>query len=56
MKLAQKEIDPAVGSNRLPVWDDEPNLPYVRAMVKETLRWRPVNKFGMPHALMEDDW
>ncbi|KAI5843189.1 cytochrome P450 [Tricharina praecox] len=52
----QDELDRVVGSDRLPTWDDEQNLPYIRAMVKEILRWRPVNKFGMNHALSEDDW
>ncbi|KAK4944644.1 hypothetical protein LTR10_016078 [Elasticomyces elasticus] len=56
VKEAQEEIERVVGSNRLPVWEDEKNLPYVRALVKEVLRWRPVNKFGMPHATSEDDW
>lgn len=53
---AQQEIDQVVGSTRLPSWEDEVNLPYVRALVKEVLRWRPVNKFGMPHCTSEDDW
>lgn len=53
---AQEEIDRVVGSGRMPSWEDEQNLPYVRALVKETLRWRPVNKFGMPHYTSEDDW
>ena len=55
-RAAQKEIDSVVGPNRVPDWDDEKNLPFVRALVKEVLRWRPVNKFGMPHATSEDDW
>ncbi|KAL3426703.1 cytochrome P450 oxidoreductase [Phlyctema vagabunda] len=53
---AQEEIDKVVGSKRLPTFEDEKNLPYVRAMVKEVLRWRAVNKFGMMHATSEDDW
>ncbi|KAF5576029.1 cytochrome P450 monooxygenase [Fusarium pseudocircinatum] len=56
MKRGQEELDRVVGSGRLPQWEDEKDLPYVRAMIKETLRWRPVNKFGMYHALTEDDW
>lgn len=55
-KAAQEEIDRVVGPDRLPNFSDEENLPYLRAMIKETLRWRPVNKFGMFHALTEDDW
>jgi cytochrome P450 len=53
---AQAEIDAVVGSDRMPGFEDEASLPYVRAMVKEVLRWRPVNKFGMTHATSEDDW
>ena len=25
-------------------------------LIAELLRWRPVNKFGMNHAVIEDDW
>lgn len=56
LKKAQSELDQVVGSGRLPSWEDEKNLPYVRALVKEVLRWRPVNKFGMPHCTSADDW
>ncbi|KFY79218.1 hypothetical protein V499_01753 [Pseudogymnoascus sp. VKM F-103] len=56
VKKAQAEIDEIVGSERLPVFEDEKLLPYTRSIVKETLRWRAVNKFGMMHATSEDDW
>lgn len=56
LKKAQEEIDRVVGPDRLPQWDDEKGLPFIRAMIKETLRWRPVNKFGMYHSSTEDDW
>ncbi|KAJ9132445.1 Cytochrome P450 [Pleurostoma richardsiae] len=56
MKKAQDEIDRVIGGARLPGFDDEKDLPFVRAMIKETLRWRPVNKYGMYHASTEDDW
>lgn len=56
MKRAQDELDSVVGTERMPTWEDEEKLPYVRALVKEVLRWRPVNKFGMPHCTTEDDW
>ncbi|KAM0812515.1 putative Cytochrome P450 [Seiridium cardinale] len=55
-KIAQEEVDRVIGSDRLPTWEDEKQLPYVRAMIKEVLRWRPVNKFGMFHATSEEDW
>ncbi|KAJ9161964.1 Cytochrome P450 [Coniochaeta hoffmannii] len=56
LKKAQEEMDRVVGPDRLPQWDDEKDLPYLRAMIKETLRWRPVNKYGMYHSSTEDDW
>ncbi|KAL1642588.1 hypothetical protein SLS58_005357 [Diplodia intermedia] len=55
-RRAQEEIDRVVGPERLPAWEDEQALPYTRALIKEVLRWRPVNKFGMVHASSEDDW
>lgn len=44
----QQEIDEVVG-DRLPSFDDWPNLPTVRAAIKETLRWRPVVPGGKLH-------
>ena len=54
---AWEELDRVVGSDRAPTWTDEPNLPYVRAIIKETLRWRPVAVLGgQPHASIKDDY
>jgi cytochrome P450 len=53
---AHAELDAVVGRERLPTFADYPHLPYVRAMVKEILRWRPVAPLAAPHRLMEDDW
>jgi cytochrome P450 len=54
---AQEELDRVVGSSRLPTWSDEPNLPYCAAVIKETLRWRPVAVMGgTPHASIRDDF
>lgn len=53
---SQEEIDKVIGSERMPGFEDEKYLPYIRALIKETLRWRAVNKFGMTHATSEDDW
>ncbi|TVY25635.1 Cytochrome P450 monooxygenase [Lachnellula hyalina] len=55
-KKAQEELDRVIGSERMPDFEDEKQLPYIRSMIKETLRWRAVNKFGMTHATSEDDW
>ena len=56
IRLAQAELDRVVGRDRTPTFDDEPNLPIIRGMSKETLRMRPINKFGNNHYNTEDDW
>lgn len=53
-KLKQA-IDAVVGPDRLPDFDDIPKLPYLRAVVKEVLRWRPVTAGGIPHMCTKDD-
>ncbi|KAI0279216.1 cytochrome P450 [Russula aff. rugulosa BPL654] len=53
---AQAELDAVVGRTRLPTFADYPHLPYIRATVKEALRWRPVDPVGLPHRSTEDDW
>jgi cytochrome P450 len=56
LKAAQAELDSVVGPNRTPTFADEPNSPYLRALCKETLRWRPVAVLGgTPHASTETD-
>ncbi|KAJ7780309.1 cytochrome P450 [Mycena maculata] len=55
-KKAQEEIDRVVGRDRLPVFRDHGNLPYVRALVKETMRWRGVAPLGVPRRLAQDDY
>ena len=42
----QEEIEQVVGNERIPQFDDLPNLPTVRAVIKEILRWRPVTSGG----------
>lgn len=41
-KRAREEIDRICGTERGPAWKDFEDLPYVNAVVKEALRWRPV--------------
>lgn len=54
---AWEELDRVVGSGRSPSLDDEKELPYVRAFVKEVLRWRSVAIIGgQPHAPIQDDY
>ncbi|KAL5639415.1 hypothetical protein ACGC1H_006804 [Rhizoctonia solani] len=50
----QDEIDNTIGT-RLPEMSDWESLPYVRRIVKEVLRWRPVLPLGVPHACIQDD-
>ena len=42
----QEEVDKVVGSDRLPEFRDLPDLPMVRAVVKEVARMRPVTAGG----------
>lgn len=54
-RRAQNEIDEVVGRSRLPRHDDRANLPYVNAVVKESLRWLPSVPLGVPHVAQADD-
>ena len=53
---AHAELDEVIGSARPPTFADIPSLPYIRAMVKETLRWSLTVPFGVSHASIADDW
>ncbi|VDC03997.1 unnamed protein product [Peniophora sp. CBMAI 1063] len=52
---AQAEIDSVIGRDRLPTLSDRPNLPYVEALVSESMRWAPVAPMAIPHRLVQDD-
>ncbi|GAB1206314.1 hypothetical protein APSETT445_004999 [Aspergillus pseudonomiae] len=57
LEMAQAEVDSVVGPGRFPTFKDIPKLPYLRALCKEVLRWRPVAILGgAPHACSEDDY
>lgn len=43
---AQEEIDRVVGSEKLPTFEDRPNLPFVDACVKEVLRYWTIAPIG----------
>ncbi|KAH9970771.1 cytochrome P450 [Russula compacta] len=47
-KKAQRELDVITRRDRLPTLDDRPSLPFVDAVCKEALRWKPVLPLGMP--------
>ncbi|EMD33937.1 hypothetical protein CERSUDRAFT_141279 [Gelatoporia subvermispora B] len=52
---AQKELDQTLAESRLPDLHDQPLLPYITAIVKECLRWKPVLPLDFAHRLTEDD-
>jgi cytochrome P450 len=52
---AQAEIDRVVGPERLPSFDDRAQLPYIQAMVLETLRWRTITPVALPHMPIADE-
>lgn len=54
-RKAQEEIDRVIGCDRLPEFRDRSTLPYVEAIVFETLRWHPVTPLTLPHKTMADD-
>jgi hypothetical protein len=51
---AQAEIDANIDVSRSPDFHDFSKLPYINAIVKERMRWRPVSSVA-PHKLREDD-
>jgi len=50
----QREID-EVCQGRLPTLADSPNLPILRACIKETMRWKPNVPTGVAHETEIDD-
>ncbi|KAJ8130366.1 hypothetical protein O1611_g3264 [Lasiodiplodia mahajangana] len=53
-KSAQSELGRVCG-RRMPDLNDVPDLSYIRACAKETLRWMPGFMLGIPHAVTQDD-
>ncbi|KIK54688.1 hypothetical protein GYMLUDRAFT_99986 [Collybiopsis luxurians FD-317 M1] len=54
-KLAQAEVDRVVGSDRLPTIADISKMPYVTAVIKETLRWHPSLPLGIARWTEQDN-
>ena len=52
MHKAQAELDSVIGRERSPTFEDRDNLPYIRAMIRELVRWRPIAPLGKLHILM----
>jgi len=55
-KRMHDELDRVVGRDRLPTFEDCENMPYLQAMVREIIRWRPIDPLGLPHTTSEDIW
>lgn len=54
-KHAAEEVDAFVKANqRVPVFSERDQLPYVVSMLKECMRFRPVVPFGIPHVASDD--
>lgn len=47
----REEIDRVVGPDRMPTFEDEPELPYLIACIKETLRRHPPTTMGVSDLL-----
>ncbi|EIM85912.1 cytochrome P450 [Stereum hirsutum FP-91666 SS1] len=52
---AQAEIDSVLEGKALPTFEDEPNLPYVKALCMELIRWKPITPVAIPHVNIEAD-
>lgn len=48
-------VDSVVGQKRLPTFHDRPSMPYIDAIFRECMRWRPVFPLAIMHAAVESD-
>ncbi len=55
IKAAQEELDSVVGPDRLPAWEDRPQLPYIAAILEELQRYASVAPLGVLHANVDTD-
>jgi hypothetical protein len=55
MKKAQEEIDRVVGTDRMPEFHDKDQLPYVLAVINETLRFA-FHLYLRPYVHSATDW
>lgn len=49
LKKAHAELDRVIGHDRYPNWDEQDQLPYLRALIKEQQRWRTINPLSKSH-------
>ncbi|KAJ3928170.1 MAG: cytochrome P450 [Lentinula lateritia] len=52
---AHLEIEQRLGPGNLPSFGDEASLPYITAIIRETMRHNPVAPLAVPHELTQDD-
>lgn len=52
-RKAQELLDGVLGPSRLPEFSDRNQLPYLEAIVRETLRWKPVAPLGTSLILLK---
>ena len=43
---AHAQLDLVIGQDRLPIFGDRPQLPYIEAIIMESLRWHPSLPLG----------
>ncbi|KIJ67222.1 hypothetical protein HYDPIDRAFT_84550 [Hydnomerulius pinastri MD-312] len=48
-------IQSVIGTARLPAFADRESLPYIDAILRETLRWNPTTPLSVPHSTTNDD-
>ena len=46
---AQAQLDSVLGGRRLPEFRDRDSLPFIEAIIMETMRWHPVAGLGIYH-------
>ncbi|KAH9480332.1 Cytochrome P450 monooxygenase 98 [Psilocybe cubensis] len=54
-KKAQAELDRVLGTKRLPTLADRKSLPYIEAIYREVLRFKPPIPISVPHSVTTDD-
>ncbi|GJE84148.1 cytochrome P450 [Phanerochaete sordida] len=54
-RIAQAELDNVIGIGRLPSISERPSLPYITAVMKESLRWNLVLPSSVPRKMTTDD-
>ena len=49
-----EELDRVIGHDSLPTVDDRTRLPFLFACLAESMRYRTIGPFGLPHKASED--